>query len=147
MALHIPEYVMQGSQDFLAVFEAAIVCALHPRVVPEGFDGVEFWRVSGQRFDLQPALLGLEPGLDRLFFVIRGVVVNVNYFLSPAIKMRRHFIIQETHIGVAIENLVVVVDEGRVVDLDTAENLRRRPRARHGHFWLLAHSRPGAVQR
>jgi len=141
------EYVMQGSQYLLAVFEATIMRALHPRVVPERFYGVEFRRIRRQRFDLQPALLGLEPGLDFLFLVIRSVVVNVNHLLSLPVKTRRHFAIQETHIGVAIENLVVIVDEGRVVDFDTAENFRRRPRTGHGHLWLLAHPRPSAVQR
>ena len=124
MALHILEHLLQGSQYLFAAFEAAIVCALHPRVMPEGFYSVEFRGVSGQRFDLQPALLGGEPSLNFLFFVIRGVVVNVNHFLSPPVKTRRHFAFQETHIGVPIENLVVIVDKGRVVDFDTSENFR-----------------------
>jgi len=145
MALNILEYVVQGSQYLLAVFEAAVVCALYPRVMPEGFYSVELRRVRWQRFDLQPALLGGEPSLHFLFFVIRRVVMNVNYFLSPPVETRRHFAFQETHIGVPIENLIVIVDKGRGVDFDTAEDFHRRPRPGHRHLWLLAHSRPSAV--
>lgn len=122
-----------------------IVCGHLARSLPDGLDGVQFWRVRRQPVQLNGLAVGREPGLSFVRQVVTRGVVDDKEDLATSVF--RNEALQERPEGVPVEDVGEPVGEAGVVEGNCSEQMCGLAPPEGIDAGLAANSRPCSVKR
>ena len=112
-------------------------------VSPKSFLRIQVGRIFGQRLDLQPVCVGINPALHQRLLVIGRVIVNKNGALPPIASGQA---LQKGQVGFCVEDTVSLIMKPCLPHLDGPEDLDALALPGHGNLRRMSNSTPGGVQ-
>ena len=122
--------LVQHRDEFRQSCVVTIVCGLKTHVVPDRFDGVEFWAVGWQQTKMEAMSVMGQPLAHLWSLVVRRVIVDEeNLLMTIPLRQAR----EKGRITLAFEHVSMSEVELGPVKVHRAENLLRVPLAGRGN--------------
>jgi len=123
--------------------EVSIVCAVHARMMPYSFEGVELRGIAGKVVGDEVPLVVREPLADIGISMVGRIVLDKMNFPG---KIGPQYSFEVSDIGLRIEDGLELIEESGAIQLDRSEYFERVSLPGRGYQWLRTDPGPCLVK-